>query len=209
MSYSASKATDRLHFLRLAELLLELLAIGDVESHADGAHNFAIGIAQRLDVAGVGGSLPLHVESNGFAGYGPAMSGNREKRLVGGLEIFEKGHAHDLIGLEAQPRQSRSERGGEAKVGVDGPQHGGKLLDQDAQSRFAFVHFYFGALAFDGEGDLIADRGEKFQITFGVGFGAIVVLHDEHTNGSSRCAQRDAQPGGRGRTTGPNLSVLR
>ena len=89
--------------LQLAKLLLELLAIGNIERHANRARDVSIGAAQRLDVASVRSTLPLHMKRHRLSGDGSAVSGNGKKGLVGGFEILQKRLADEFVGSKTQP----------------------------------------------------------------------------------------------------------
>ena len=56
---AAGEFADGLHFLRLAQLVDELFAVGDIERDADDADDFAISGAQRPDVRFEDALLPL------------------------------------------------------------------------------------------------------------------------------------------------------
>ena len=73
--------------------------------------------------------------------------------MIGGLEIFRQGQAHDLVGLEAQARKPRADGGGKAQIPIHRPQHRGQLFDQHAQARFTFARPLLGTFPFDGQSD--------------------------------------------------------
>ena len=78
---AAGEPPDRLHLLRLAQLLLERLAVGDVDRHADRADDRAIHVAQRLDVAGVDAVGPVL-----FVGAGVAADRRADASAMAGRD---------------------------------------------------------------------------------------------------------------------------
>ena len=105
----------------------------------------------------------------------------------------------ELIWAQAKTRQARSENRSEAQIFVDGPEHGGQLLDEDAQASFVLPPGFFRSLSLDRESDLAADRVEEFEVALRIGAFPLVVLDDQHADLRSRRPQRNPEPGARRR----------
>ena len=73
---AAGEFADGLQLLRLAQLVRELFAIGDIQRHADDSENLAFGAAQRPHVRFENAVLPLQFVGERFSGKGAPVRRN-------------------------------------------------------------------------------------------------------------------------------------
>ena len=86
MSYASRELADGLHLLRLAQLVREALALGDVQRHPYNTLNKPVAIAERLKVRFKAPVLPGNFAGNGLAGKCGTMSCNGRRVTIVGIE---------------------------------------------------------------------------------------------------------------------------
>src|ERR1700678_3018585 len=79
-----------------------MFAVGDVEGDTNNAEQLAFAAVKRLDVRFEDQLLPFEFVGDGFAGQSLAVSGDRSKFRIVGLEIFEEAFTGHLGGMRAE-----------------------------------------------------------------------------------------------------------
>jgi hypothetical protein len=202
MGDAAGEAAHRFHFLGLAELFFELMALADIlrDDEMDGA---TVVIELMGDEFGFDGAAILrHVFAEHFVarlGFELAK-GFEEMAVLGGVADVS-----DVHGFEFFTRVAVLVDGGVIDLeesegfGIKDPGGHGIVSEEQAEHGLAFGEGIFGAATFDGEGDMAADGVEEFEIALIVGVFGGVVLDHEDTDGGRRGFEWDAEPRGRRR----------
>ncbi len=86
MRHPTGKLPDRLHFLRLAKLVGENLAVGYIQGDADHSDDFALAVAQRLRVRIEDALRPFQFVGDGFSSESPLVSQKGGEFGVSGAE---------------------------------------------------------------------------------------------------------------------------
>ena len=132
--------------MRLAQLVGELFAVGDIERDADHADNFAIRAAQRAHMGFENAFLPVQFVGERFAGQGAPVRVEGRVLSIVGLKIFGESLAGEASGFHAEGIQAGAHAGGVAQFFVGGPQDGRHALDHHGQARAPLVAFNLGFL---------------------------------------------------------------
>src|SRR3984957_4826200 len=146
-----------------------MFAIGDVEGDTDNSKQFAFAAVKGLDVGFEDQLLPLEFVGDGLAGQSLAVSGDRSKFRVVGLEIFEKSFAGHRRGMRSEFLQAGAHAGSETQFFIGGPENRRHFFHHDAKAGPALVAIDLGFFkvfehAVDGgaqEGEfIVAGNGE-------------------------------------------------
>ena len=207
--HATRQPADRLHFLRLPQLLLEGLAIGDVHRHADRADDRAVDVAQRLDVTGVDPFGP-----DLLVGAGVSADGAQVRRDGGQLRIVRPEEVEDALAdafsrPHADRRQGAAVGRGINQLAVGRPEKRGELRQQQPQPRLSAGEGVVGELALNGERHLIGNEDQQVEIVGVIADAGRVALHDERADDGAVAQQRDAEPVDRRRADLFDLAALR
>ena len=113
---------------------------------------------------------------------------------VPGPEVLLQRQPDDLVRGEAEGRQARAQRRGEAQLLVGRPQDRGHLLDRQAQPGLALPQGVLGPLGLDGGGDLARDEHEEVPLLRPEAHRAVVGLDGRHPDHLASRHERRPQP---------------
>ena len=113
---------------------------------------------------------------------------------VPGPEVLLQRKPDDLVRGEAEGRQARAQRRGEAQLLVGRPQDRGHLLDRHSQPGLALPQGVLRPLGLDGGGDLARDEHEQVPLLRPEAHRAVVRLDGGHADHLASRHERRPQP---------------
>ena len=183
---TAGQAPDGFHFLRLAQLQLEVAALANVlgnnKAHAFAGINQGVGDDFDLECLAVFGLV--QPKTMVFVVFVYLMKMGHGLFALGGRANIEYGHVLELfVGISVKMDGGIVDAEELKRVGLMQPRRHGVALKEEAQDGFALAKFLLGAAALDGQGDVATNGIEEFEVADIIGVFVLVVLNDEDADG--------------------------